>query len=245
MVTTDTAPRTPYRGKTTKAERTRAHILETALSLFREHGYDGATMRRIAEAAGVSAGSAYYYFPSKEHLIQGFYARSHVEHLEFADPILDRETKFEDRLLGVLRAKFDTAAPYHAFSAGLFKTAADPASPLSPFSPESAPTRRDATALFARVLDGTRIRRTGALYAELPNLLWLYQMGLILFWVHDRSPGQARSHRLAERTVPIVCRLIRLGGNPLLAPLVRSVLRLLSDLRSLEAPNGEVKPATS
>ncbi len=75
-----------------------------------------------------------------------------------------------------------------------------------------------------------------------PNLLWLYQMALILYWVHDSSPGQARSYRLAKRTVPIICRLIRLGSNPLLAPIVKSVMRLMQELRA-EVPLGADYPA--
>jgi hypothetical protein len=51
--------------KRRKGEETRAQILETALQLFRERGYEETTMRAIAEAAGVSLGNAYYYFKSK------------------------------------------------------------------------------------------------------------------------------------------------------------------------------------
>ena len=91
------------------------------------------------------------------------------------------------------------------------------------------------------VLEGTRVRTSSALYQELPNLLWLYQMGLILYWVHDRSPDQARSYRLAKRTVPIICRLIRLGSNPLLAPIVKSVMRLMQELRD-DAPDSIPQP---
>ncbi|WP_256960177.1 TetR/AcrR family transcriptional regulator, partial [Streptomyces scabiei] len=58
-----------------KSEQTRALILETALRLFQERGYDKTTMRAIAQEAGVSVGNAYYYFAGKEHLIQGFYDR--------------------------------------------------------------------------------------------------------------------------------------------------------------------------
>src|SRR4030095_11242796 len=47
-----------------KGERTRSHILATALRLFREHGYEETSMRRIAEVAGVSTGNAYHYFES-------------------------------------------------------------------------------------------------------------------------------------------------------------------------------------
>src|SRR5437899_245384 len=117
--------------KTPKGARTRAAILEAALALFDQRGYEATTMRAVAERAGVALGNAYYYFESKEHLIQAFYARSHDEHLAAARPILDRERDLRARLLGVMRAKIATSEPYHRFSGILFKTAADPASPLS------------------------------------------------------------------------------------------------------------------
>jgi AcrR family transcriptional regulator len=44
-----------------KAEATAARILDAALELFREQGFDAATMRGIAERAGVATGAAYYY----------------------------------------------------------------------------------------------------------------------------------------------------------------------------------------
>src|SRR5437667_5170447 len=101
------------RTRTPKGEQTRALILQTALDLFRERGYEETTMRAIAERAGVALGNAYYYFRSKEHLIQAFYARSHQEHLAAALPILEHEKTLAARLRAVLRAKIDTAEPYH------------------------------------------------------------------------------------------------------------------------------------
>jgi AcrR family transcriptional regulator len=52
---------------TPKGERTRALILETAMRLFQERGYDKTTMRAIATEAGASVGQAYYHFASKEY----------------------------------------------------------------------------------------------------------------------------------------------------------------------------------
>jgi len=51
--------------KTPKGEQTRALILNTALDLLRERGYERTTMRAIANQAGVSLGNAYHYFGSK------------------------------------------------------------------------------------------------------------------------------------------------------------------------------------
>lgn len=217
--------------KTTKGRQTRARILETALRLFRERGYEATTMRLIAESAGVSLGNAYYYFKSKEHLIQAFYARTHDEHLAACGPILETETGLGARLAGVLCARLNTSMPYHRFAGLLFKTAADPKSPLSPFSPESLPVRRESTRLMAAVLEGSDVAVPEELMEELPNLLWIYLLGIVLFWIHDSSPGCDRSYRLVERTSEIVARLIRLSRLAVLRPLVKTVLGLLRDLR--------------
>jgi len=46
-------------------------ILDAAVELFSEYGYDGVSMRRIAEAAGVSKSNIYHHFASKEALYLG------------------------------------------------------------------------------------------------------------------------------------------------------------------------------
>lgn len=49
-----------------RGEETRARIVRTALRLFGEHGFEGASTRDIASAAGVNAPALQYYFDNKE-----------------------------------------------------------------------------------------------------------------------------------------------------------------------------------
>ncbi|RDB63093.1 TetR/AcrR family transcriptional regulator [Gordonibacter sp. 28C] len=49
-------------------EERRLEILDTAMRLFVERGYDAVSMRDIARAAGVTPGLAYHYFDSKQKL---------------------------------------------------------------------------------------------------------------------------------------------------------------------------------
>jgi AcrR family transcriptional regulator len=214
-----------------KGLRTRALILATALRLFRERGYEETSMRTIADEAGVSVGNAYHYFDSKEHLVQAFYEQTHAEHLAACEAVLARETDLEARLRGVLLAKIDTAEPYHHLSALLFRTAADPKSPLNPFSRESGPVRDAATALMRRVLDGSGSRVPADLAPEMPGLLWLFEMSIILFWIHDESRDRARTRRLIERSVPMVAKLISLASFPLMGSMRAEIVALLAELR--------------
>jgi AcrR family transcriptional regulator len=224
-------------GKTRKGEQTRERILDAALELFRTQGYAATTMRQIAEAAGVAVGNAYYYFASKDQLILAFYERNHTDHLAALGDALDGTKDFGERLRLLLRTKVDSAMPYRRLSTKLFTSAADPESPLSPFSPESAPLRAAAIALMARVVDGSGLRPGKDLRTDLPELLWLYEMGVILYWVHDPSPGCARTYALIDKTVPIVERLVGLAKLPVIRPMVRELVGMLGELRPANPAN--------
>jgi len=227
--------------KTLKGDQTKALILATALQMFRERGYEETTMRAIAEKAGVSLGNAYYYFHSKEHLIQAFYHRTHQDHLAASTPALENESSLKARLLTVMRLKIDTLKPYHQFAGVLFKTAAHPESPLNPFAPESDPVRQESIKLFDDVVEKSKARIPKDLRAELPYLLWVYHMGVILFWIHDPSPKHRRTYRLVEHTVELLDRLISLASNPLMRPLRKQALLLIDEIRDAadEAVEGE------
>ena len=224
--------------KTPKGEQTRTVILSAALDLLAERGYEKTTMRAIAEKAGVSLGNAYHYFTSKEHLIQAFYHRTQEEHLAASQPIFEKEKNLKTRLLEVLRLKIQTLEPYHEFAGVLFKTAADPHSPLNPFGHDAAPVRRDSIQLFETLVSDTKTRLPPDLKAELPYLLWLYHMGIILFWIHDQSPRRARTYYVIDRTVDLIDRLIALASNPLMRPLRKKSLQFVADLRALELAEG-------
>lgn len=216
---------------TPKAAQTRQAIVDTAMRLFRQDGYDRTTMRGIASGAGVSVGNAYYYFASKEHLVQAFYDGLQVEHAELSVGVIERESGFAERLEGVLLAWLDVAEPHHAFAGQFFRNAADPTSPLSPFSPESAPARDASIAIFESLVAGSDVKLAPALRRELPTLLWLMQMGVVLFWVYDASEGQARSRMLVRRIVPIVDRLARMSRLPVVRGVVDDLVALVAELR--------------
>ena len=99
-----------------RGDATKQRIVEAALRLFEERGYERTTMRAVAAEAGVSLGSAYYYFDSKEHLVQGFYDRVQVLHREEAEVRLSGATVFAYRLLAAVEAFVDVARPYHPFA---------------------------------------------------------------------------------------------------------------------------------
>ena len=215
---------------TAKSEETRQRILEAALELFRERGFAETTMRDIAASAGMATGAAYYYFPSKEALVHAFYVQSQSEMEQVTRRPLAGSRDLKERLRAIIELKFEQFLPYRPMLGALFRTAADPASPMSPFGDETKEIREAAVALFREAVEGSDAKIHRDLEPHLPRLLWMYQMGLILFWIHDRSPDQAKTKRLVDRSLDIVVLAIRLARYRALAPLRQSVLALLEDL---------------
>ncbi|WP_414167264.1 TetR/AcrR family transcriptional regulator [Streptoverticillium reticulum] len=62
MTDNDTVP-------TSKPTSKKTELLATAARVFAEHGYRATTVRRIADEAGMLAGSLYYHFDSKESML--------------------------------------------------------------------------------------------------------------------------------------------------------------------------------
>ena len=216
-----------------KSTRTRSTIIDAALRLFRVRGYDATTMRAIAAEAGVSVGNAYYYFESKEQLIQAFYDRAQVEHAEASRPVLDSERDLAARIVGVVEAWVRTMDPYRPFAGKFFKNAAEPTSPLSPLSPESGPARAMAMELWHEVLEGSDFRIPRRLRPALPELLWLYHMAIVLFWVHDPTPDLSATRNLVAHSAPLVVRAIGLTRLAVVRGMLDDIVTLIGDLRQV------------
>jgi AcrR family transcriptional regulator len=67
---------------------TRERILDVALELFTDQGFDGTSMREIAERLDISKPAIYYHFASKEEILMALHLRLH----EFGKAALARLT---------------------------------------------------------------------------------------------------------------------------------------------------------
>ncbi|MEP7361749.1 MAG: TetR family transcriptional regulator [Acidobacteriota bacterium] len=208
-----------------KSEDTRAKILEAAVELFRTQSFEAATMREIAKRAGVAVGAAYYYFPSKDAIVLAFYEQAQRDLTPKLEEVLASGSDLKKRLAGLMTAKLEYFAPSRRLL-GALAAHADPDDALSPFSEASRPIREGDTEFFKRALEGSRVKVPADLAPHLPGLLWMYQMGIIMFWIYDKSPEQAKTQALRDKSLEIVVALIRLAGLPLMKP----VRRVLVDL---------------
>lgn len=210
-----------------KSEETRTRILEAALTLFRQRGFEQTTMREVAQAAGVAVGAAYYYFESKDAIVLAFYERTQAEMLPSIAEALDHAKTLESRLRTVISHKLEYFHPNRRLLAAL-SAHVDPEHPLSPFSRQASSIREADIALFERAATDSGVKLPPTVRPYLARLLWMYQMGIILFWVYDNSPGQRRTELLYEKTLKMLLFTLKIAGLPLLRPLHRIAGELLA-----------------
>jgi len=196
------------------------------MDLFRRQGFEETTMREIATGAGVATGAAYYYFDSKDAIVLAFYDQAQQEMEPLLEAALAGAKDLKGRVGALLEVKFQYFEPNRRLL-GTLAAHADPEHRLSPFSDQTRELRERDMKFFERALEGSRIRVNGDLGRHLPRILWMYQMGLILFWIYDRSAAQKRTRALVEKSLGILVRLIKASEFPLLRPVRRLVVDLV------------------
>ncbi|MDN3494344.1 TetR family transcriptional regulator [Planococcus sp. APC 4015] len=216
----------------TKSERTRAQIREVALRSFRERGYDGTTIRLIAQEAGVSVGTTNYHFASKNQLVQELYLDVQQAHRDAAEPMLAASDDLVERLRIVYSSGLDQLEPYHAFAPEFLSAAVSPRSPINPLSEESAPALAIIEGLFRDAVDGSTDRLPDDFRDRLPHAFVLAHLLLALFWVYDRSPDRRRTRALLDRGLRLLKLALPLTRLPLLRAPLREMLDLVADVRS-------------
>jgi AcrR family transcriptional regulator len=199
--------------------RTKEQIFEHALEHFRKRGFEVTTMRDIARAAKVATGAAYYYFPSKEAIVSAYYDRVQLLHAEKVREQLAGEEGLRERLGIVMHSKLEILKDDRMFLGALFRYTGEPGHPLSVFGKGTQPQRNQSMGILREALEGANVS------AEMKQLLvwamWLAHLGMILFFIHDESDGQAKTHKLVDGVLGLLAGLVELMSSLLVQPFVK------------------------
>jgi AcrR family transcriptional regulator len=104
---------------TPKSRRTRVQILETAMRLFAELGYDRAGNAAIAEACGLTRGAMLYHFPTREDLVEAAAWHIHTAREAAFEAEARKLKPDQDALDGAIEAywRLLSSVPFSAFLA--------------------------------------------------------------------------------------------------------------------------------
>jgi AcrR family transcriptional regulator len=218
------------------SQATRSLILTTALDLFRQRGLEAATMRDIAKAASVALGAAYYYFPSKEAIVQAYYDQVQAHHLaKVTAELAGGKHELLERLKIAFHSKLEILKGDRKLLGALFRYTGDPENPLSIFSLASRVNREQSTAVFRLAVGDERLPED--IRTALPLALWALSMSLLLYFIYDDSPQQERTRKLVDGALQLLVRLLSLVKSPLLKPVRGSFFALMRDVGLFPEPS--------
>lgn len=108
-----------------QAAQTRDEILHTARRLFAEHGYDGTSLQQIADNMGVTKANVYYYFHTKEALLQTLFEpfldalRELLDRAEQISDVQERRMFLIEGRISTVVASYRTLGPLHLGDLGM------------------------------------------------------------------------------------------------------------------------------
>ena len=185
-------------------------------------------MRDIAEAAELSLGAAYHYFPSKEALVMAYYEWMQAEHERLVEARRAPDADLQSRMATLFATKLDLLRRDRKVLGALFGNLGDPTHPLSVFGRQTSAVRERSVAQFTAVFADPEVPEE--LRALLGRLLWLAHLGVFLFFIHDNSPKQARTFKLVDTLVDLAASAVPFISHPFAAPIRRRILDLMSYL---------------
>jgi TetR/AcrR family transcriptional regulator len=172
------------RTRATNYDAKRRAILDRSAELFAEHGYDRASMSRIAEACGVSKANLYHYYRDKEELLFDvirFHLEELLEVVEAADnPDLSPAARLKELVAALLEAYRDADAQHNVQINGLRLLPPDRQTELKAMERELVRIFSDAVAGVAPQLKGTKLLKpvTMSLFGMINwHYLWFKSTG--------------------------------------------------------------------
>jgi AcrR family transcriptional regulator len=210
-------------GRTAEGEATRIRLYEAAIALIGERGYEAATLRDVATAAGVSPALLYRYFPNKRSVVLALYDRLSDA---FAQHAADMPRgKWRERFVFALELSLRTLGPHRVTLRALAPIMVGDAGE-GVFAEHTAFSRLRVESVFQEAVLGATDAPKRPLAESLGHLLYLTHLAVVLWWLLDRSPGQ-------RATTALVALIRQILPSAALALHLRSVRRFVQSADAL------------
>jgi AcrR family transcriptional regulator len=215
------------------ADSTRRRILSVALALFREHGFEATTMRRIAEESGLSLGAAYHHFASKQAIVAAFYEQQIEAHEGAARSGIEETDDLRERLGIVMHTALDVRGLDRKLLRELAPLVVGPDESLSAFSAVSGELRTRSIRLYREAVEHPQVPED--LRDTLALALWALSMGILLYFANDESPRQKKTRALVDGALDLtVAAVTALSISPL-EPVRKQLAAILREAGLLAA----------
>jgi AcrR family transcriptional regulator len=177
---------------------TRQRILDSAKNLFAQQGFEAATTRDIARAAGIAAGTLFNYFPAKESIALCLISEAHAKASDsYLGQFSVAPTSLEEDLFGHVAAGLRRLKPYRKYLPAVLETSLAPSADGA--VGEASSFRSDHLDAVSQMLHG---HGQGEMLSPLAlQLYWTLYMGVLTFWAKDSSPRQEDTLALLDQSL--------------------------------------------
>ena len=172
---------------------TRQRILEAARRLFESQGFEAATTRDIADAAGIASGTLFNYFATKEAILASLASEAVASS---DDKLAGAGETFEEDLFAFAAAGLRKLRPLRQHLAVLLETVLHPLATAC--RDDEEPLRAGHLESVARLAKKYGL---GELPAVALQLYWTLYTGVLMFFSSDRSPKQEDTLALLDHSL--------------------------------------------
>jgi AcrR family transcriptional regulator len=204
------ATQRPVGRRAQNKEAIRKRIVTAALSLFQSKGFEATTTKAIARKAGIAEGTVFNYFKSKEDIALHFFELEVDQAITAvrSNPRL-RKAPLEEKLFTLVHSQLEFLAPYERFIGAAFIHALKPASPLGIFSHRAHELRHRYVGFVQELFEQSLPKHPLTWVA--PDAFWIYYLGVLLYWLHDSSPGKQNTLAFLDRSLSIGISVLKQG----------------------------------
>jgi len=174
---------------------TRRRILEVAQKHFAQHGFEVATTRDLAQAAGIAAGTLFNYFPTKEAIVEALVRDVYVRAAEANADADDQPSTLSEELFAQVAALLRKLKPFRKYLPALLESSLSPA--VDQVNDE--PSLR---AIHLESVGAVLFRHSSEAGAAMAlQLYWTLYTGVLSFWAKDTSPKQEDTLALLDESM--------------------------------------------
>jgi len=190
----------------------RRKLIDAAVDVITEKGFNNATMREISSKAGIGSATIYNYFPTKEKILYGYFLDKQSElgrEIE-AIPEFDEYT-LKEKFQAHIETLFTLYLRDREFVQIAYRLMFD--SPLRTFT-EFTPVREMFTGTASGFLD-LAIERNEIIdhpfRGFIANLYWDYTGLMLLYWLNDESENFSDTSSLIDMSLDVIVEVLKSG----------------------------------
>lgn len=200
--------------RTTKSQQAKNHrlILQTAVDLMTQHGFEGTTMKQIARAAGLGDATIYKYFPTKEKLVMAYFEQAIGDALAQMQRTQGQEDfSLQERLQLLIDSVLEVLLADREFVAMARKLVERTPTLLLG---ETLPGKPALLSAFVQLLE--RAEGSGEIgpcgfKPSLSGLLADYLYAVIAYWLRDDTEGFANTTQMVDLSLGVLVLALRSG----------------------------------